>query len=168
MKKATPEQVAEFIGATKTFGENAKTMEDIYRAIVTRNPEAYAYIHFDDNGKAKKKTYEHFRDEVFKLASKLSVAFSSLPPEAIIAIKLKNSPRWPMVFWAILMNHRIPLLLDARLPKENADNILSQASAKGVICEDDTEFICPTFRLSDVMNSEPDYTFQPDWGVTRL
>ncbi|MDY2913763.1 MAG: AMP-binding protein [Candidatus Enteromonas sp.] len=164
MKKATPEQVAEFIGATKTFGENAKTMEDIYRAIVTRDPEAYAYIHFDDNGKAKKKTYEHFRDEVFKLASKLSVAFSSLPPEAIIAIKLKNSPRWPMVFWAILMNHRIPLLLDARLPKENADNILSQASAKGVICEDDTEFICPTFRLSDVMNSEPDYTFQPDWA----
>lgn len=168
MKKATPEQVAEFIGATKQFAENAKTMEDIYRAIVTRDPDAIAYIYFDDNGKPKKRSYEFFRDEVFKLASKLSVAFSSLPPEAVIAIKLKNSPRWPMVFWAILMTHRIPILLDARLPKENADNILSQASAKGVICEEDTEFVVPSFRLSSVMNSEADYTFQPDWADSAI
>lgn len=168
MKKANYSQVSGFIGATKNFLATAKTMEDIYQAIVTRDPDAPCYLYFDDNGKPRKKTYEDFNNETFKLASKLGTCFSSLPPQAVVAIKLKNGPRWPMIFWAILMNNRIPLLLDARLPKENADNILRQANAKAVICMEDTEFIVPSFRLSDIINAEPDYTFQPDWADTMI
>ena len=168
MKKSQETLVAEFIGATKQFAETAKTMEDIYNAIVTRDPDAPCYLYFDDNGKAKKKTYEDFRNETFKIASKLSTCFSSLPPKAIVVLKLKNSPRWPMVFWAIVMNNRIPLLMDARLPKENADNLIRQSGAQAVVCTEDTEFACPSFQLNDIINSDPDYTFQPDWADSMI
>lgn len=73
-------------------------MEDIYNAIVSRNPEADCCLYFDDDGKPKFKTYEVFRDETFLLASKMSLALSGLVPNTVIGIKLKNSPRWPMVF----------------------------------------------------------------------
>lgn len=164
MKKITKESVESFIGATKNWAENARTMEDIYNAIVSRNPEADCCLYFDDDGKPKFKTYEAFRDETFLLASKMSLALSGLVPNTVIGIKLKNSPRWPMVFWAILMNHHIPLLIDAKLAVENTNNLLRQSQAVAIITNEEGDFIVPAYRVPEILNSQPDYSFTPDWA----
>lgn len=168
MKKANYEQVSRFIGETKNFMESAKTMENIYQAIVSRDPDALCYIYFDEKGKDHKHTYEDFKNETFKIASKLSSCFSGIPAQAVVGIKLKNSPYWPMIFWAILMNDRIPLLLDAKLPKENTDNLLTQADAKAIVCQEETEFCVASFQLDNILAAEPEYTFRPRWANSMI
>ena len=71
---------------------------------------------------------------------------------------------WPTIFWALLMAGHIPLLIDARLPKENTNNLLKQAGAKALIANDEETFICRSYRLNEIYNEEPDYSFRPDWA----
>ena len=89
-------------------------MEDIYNAIVERNPENNIALYFDE-GRPKHQTYDEFRNAVFKTASQLWGLFSGIAPNTVVGLKIKNSPRWPVMFWAILMSGHIPLLIDARL-----------------------------------------------------
>ena len=77
----------------KKLQETSQTMEDLYNAIVTRDPKADCYTYFDENGAPKTKSYEDFANSVFTTASKLSGCFSSIAPGTIVGLKLKNSPR---------------------------------------------------------------------------
>ena len=164
MKKDSQQAVAAFIGETAKLAETSMRMEDLYNAIVNRNPKADCYLYFDEDGKPKRNSYEDFRNQVFRTASKLSRAFSSIPAGSIVGLKLKNSPKWPVFFWAILMAGHDVLLIDARLPKENTDNLLRQSQAKAIIANDEEEFIVPSFRVNEVMNQEADYAFQAGWA----
>lgn len=52
---------------------------------------------------------------------------------SFIGVKMKNSPDWPVVFWAVLMSGNYPLLLDAEGEYASTQNLLSQAGAVAVI-----------------------------------
>ena len=164
MKKDTYESVKAFMSETAKLGQTSQTMEDIYQAIVERNPSAEAFIYFDEDGKPQSISYDDFRNQVFHAASKLSVLFSSFAPRTIVGLKLKNSPRWPVFFWAILMSGHIPLLIDARLPKANTDNLLQQSKAVALIANDEETFCRPAFRVNAILNGEPNYSFNPDFA----
>ncbi len=164
MKKDNYESVKAFMSETAKLADSAMTMEDIYTTIVERNPDAWSAIYFDESGSAKHQTYDEFRNAVFRTASKLSDLFSSIAPRTIVGLKLKNSPRWPVMFWAILMSGHIPLLIDARLPIENTNNLLRQSKAAAIICNDEAEFAVPNYRVNDVANRDPNYNFNPDWA----
>ena len=143
--------------------KTSQTFQDIYNAIVNRNPSEKAYIYFDESEKQISSTYEDFKDATFKTASKISRIINTAPG-TVVGLKLKNSPRWAIVFWALLMSGHTPLLIDARLPKENTNNLLKQAKAQALIANDEETFICPTYRLNEILNEEPDYSFRPDWA----
>lgn len=164
MKKDNYEAVRSFMKATASLGETSMKMEDIYFATMRRDPTATAYIYFDESGKAKKRTYDDFQNLVFKTASKLSRLLSDTPHGTVVGLKLKNSYRWGVFFYAILMSGHRPLLIDARLAKANTDNLLKQAGAKALIANDEEEFCVPHFRINDVLNQEADYSFEPDWA----
>ncbi|MCR5491520.1 MAG: AMP-binding protein [Bacilli bacterium] len=164
MRKDSQKAVAEFMTATKKLLDTPQKMEDIYNAIVSRCPSATAYIYFDESGRPIKKTYEDFKNRVYTTSGKLAKLLSNIPAGTIVGLKLKNSPRWAEIFWALLMCGHSPLLIDAKLAKENADNLLSQARAKALIANDEEEFSVPTYRVNDVLNQESDYSFQPDWA----
>ena len=164
MKKDNYEAVKAFMGETAKLANTSQTMEDIYNAIVERNPNAWISIYFDDSGKARHQTYDEFRNRVFRTASKLSALFSNTAPRTVVGLKLKNSPRWPVIFWAILMSGHIPLLIDARLPKDNANNLLKQAKAVALIANDEEEFVCPCYRVNEIANRDANYGFNPDWA----
>ena len=165
MKKDNQAAVKAFMGETEKLLHTNQTMEDIYNAIVERNPKAWIAIYFDESGKARHQTYDEFRSRVVHTAAKLAEAFSSLPAGTIVGLKLKNSPRWPILFWAILMCGHIPLLIDARLPKENTDNLLKQSGATAIIANDEEEFCVPRFRVNEIANRDANYvTFLPHWA----
>lgn len=144
--------------------KTGQTMEDIFNEIVRNEPKENAYLYFDESGKAVSKTYEDLKNNVFLTASKLSNLLSNIAPKTVVGIKLKNSPRWQTIFWALLMSGHIPLLIDAKLAKDNTNNLLSQAKAKALIANDEESFVCPSYRLNEIMNEDADYSFRPDWA----
>ena len=164
MKQYNQEAVKAFMGKTQDLLKTGMTMEDIYTVIVERDPAAWSSIYFDDSGRPKHFTYDDFRNQVFRTASKLSGLFSGIAPRTVVGLKLKNTPRWPVFFWAILMSGHIPLLIDARLALENTNNLLKQSGAKALICNDEAEFAVPSYRINDVMNLEANYRFNPDFA----
>ena len=164
MKKDNLEAVKAFMEATKALSSTNQTMEDIYNAIVERNPNAWCAMYFDESGKFLHMTYDEFRNKVFRTASQLSSLLSNTAPRTIVGLKLKNSPRWPILFWAILMSGHIPLLIDARLAIENTNNLLRQSQAVALIANDEADFIVPHYRLNEVSNLEASYDFNPDWA----
>ena len=164
MKKYTQAEVQRFVDISTKLLDTRMTMHDIYDAIVANDPKSVIAISFDESGKMIKQTYSEFKDDVFKTSSKLSKLLSGIPAGTVVGIKLKNSPKWPVIFWALLMCGHSPLLIDAKLPKENADNLLRQAKAKAIIANDEEKFIVPSFRLNDIAKEEVDYQFRPDWA----
>ena len=164
MKKYTQAEVQRFTDISERLLSTGMKMEDIYQAIISNEPKSLSSISFDESGKMVKQTYSEFKDEVFKTSSRLSKLLSNIAPGTVVGIKLKNSPKWPIVFWALLMCGHSPLLIDARLPKENADNLLRQAKAKAIVSNDEEEFSVPKYRLNDIAREEADYQFRPDWA----
>ncbi|MBO5528504.1 MAG: AMP-binding protein [Bacilli bacterium] len=164
MKKDNLEAVRAFMKATEKLGQTNQTMEDIYNTIVERDPDAWCAMYFDESGKFLHMTYDEFRNKTFRTASQLSQLFSGFAPRTIVGLKLKNSPRWPILFWAILMSGHIPLLIDARLALENTNNLLRQSGAVALIANDEAEFAAPAFRVNEIANRESSYDFNPDWA----
>ena len=156
------------MGATAKLLETRRTFEDIYNAIMERNPNAWASIYFDEDGKMQHITYGETKDEVYKTASKLSVLLSNTPPESVVALKLKNSPRWPVFYWAILMSDHTPLVIDARLPKENTNNLLRQSGAVAVITNDEEDFVVPAYRVNSVLSQPTNFNFNPSWNDSTM
>ena len=165
MKTYKQSEVIRFFQESKERLEATRmAMEDIFSLIVSRNPKAHISISFDEEGKMRKSTYESFRDEVFLTASKLSRLLSDTRAGCVIGIKLKNTPRWPVIFWALLMSGHSPLLIDAKLAVENTNNLLTQAKAQAIITNDEEEFAVRKLRLPEILNEEGDYSFEPDWA----
>ena len=164
MKKYKQSEVASFMIPTKDLLATRQSMEDIFNVIVKRNPRDDISISFDENGKIQRASYEEFRNQVFLTAGKLSRLLSSTRAGCVIGLKLKNSPRWVVIFWALLMSGHSPLLIDAKLAKENTDNLLVQAKAQAIITNDEEEFTVRRLRLPEIFNEPDDYDFQPDWA----
>ncbi len=164
MSKDKYNSVKAFIEETKALESTTMTMQDIYEMTMNRHAKKTAYIYFDEIGKPKRCTYDDWRNRIFKTASKLSKALSSVPHGAVIALKLKNSRSWGVFFWAILMTGHQPLLLDARLPKANTDNLLNQAKAAAIITNVEDDYGVPHYRSNEIFNLPSDYSFSPDWA----
>ena len=168
MKKDKHSAVERFMGATAKLAATSQTFEDIYHAIMDRDPQAIASIHFDESGRPMYTSYDQTKNQVYATASILSRLLSGTPRGSVVGLKLKNTPRWGVFFWAILMCGHAPLVIDARLPKDNANNLLKQAGAVALIANDEEEFIVPSYRVNQVLNEEVDYSFNPDWDDSCL
>ena len=168
MRKDKHAAVERFMGATEKLSSTSQTFEDIYNAIMERNPQAWASIHFDESGRPMHTTYDETKNQVFRTASKLSRLLSNTARGTVVGLKLKNSPRWGVFYWAILMCGHSPLVIDARLAKENTNNLLSQSGAVALIANDEEEFVVPSYRVNEILNEEADYGFNPDWADTCL
>ena len=157
-------KIEQFIETNNSLLTTSMSMRDIYEISMNRNPGKTAMVYFDDEGKKKKINYAAFKNTVFTTASKLKGALSGIPGGTVIGLKLKNTRFWPVFFWAILMCGHTPLLINAMLPTDNSNNLLSQAKAQAIITNDEATFCVPNYRVNDIMNLEADYTFVPDWA----
>lgn len=128
------QKVRAFFKSAEDLLKTANTMQDIFLAATHKKHKRDAAItYLNEKGKPTSIKYKEYRNKAFEYASRLSQALKEVPQNGIIALKVKNSPEWPFVFWGILMCGRVPLLIDAKLPKENTEHLLEQAKAQGII-----------------------------------
>ena len=163
-KQTTNDRVSEFLRTNSKLLSTSQCMRDIYRLSMDRNPRKVAMLSFDEAGKKKKLTYAAYKNEVFVTAGKLSAAFSGIAAGTVIGLKLKNSAKWPVFFWAILMSGHTPLLINAALQADNTQNLLTQAKAKAIVTNDEGKYSVPSFRVNDILGLEANYAFVPDWA----
>ena len=62
------------------------------------------------------------------------------------------------------MNGFTPLLIDARLAKENTINLVEQSAAKAVFADEKEDYGVPCFTLASVYESDSNPDFVPHWG----
>ena len=164
MRKDSQSMVADWMGKTASLKDTAQTIEVLYQAIMGRDKKAIAYLYFDEDNKAKTVTYGEWDEQCKRAARQFSSLMKDVEKNSIVGLKIKNSPRWPILYWAIVMNGFVPLLIDARLPKENTDNLLRQAKAKALIANDEETFIVPSYRVNEILNREENKEFVPTFS----
>lgn len=88
---------------------------------------------FIEDGQIVKWNYSDYNSKIYKAAAKLAKLTAEIDKGSYIAIKMANSPWWPIMFWAILMTGYKPLLVDASLNDEMTAYLIKQAGAKMII-----------------------------------
>jgi long-subunit acyl-CoA synthetase (AMP-forming) len=156
--------VQRFVDSSKTLLSTSKTLRDIYEVSTSLHMNEKACIYFDEDGKKQSYTYAEYKNHVYYLARHLSSVLSALPAGSLVALKLKNCPSWPLLFWATLMVGHPLLLVDAKLAHENTENLLRQSGAKAILVNEEEPYSIPSFRLNEIKNSEDDASFAPHWA----
>ncbi len=163
MKHYERESVSRLLDTAKALLNTNRTFHDIYEMAMNLHGLETATVYLDEDDKLHEYNYEQYKTITYQLAEKMATALSGIPAGSIVALKLRNSPTWPHMFWALLMTGHTPLLIDAKLPQENTENLLKQAKAKAIICNEATIYSIPSFRINKITQSEPDYNFTPVW-----
>lgn len=164
MSKYSKTECQNFIDQYKSLMQTSMTMRDIYENFTSKHFKEKCCIYFDDDDKKKSYTYGKYKDNVWFLAKRLSTLLSGIPSQSIVGLKLKNTPIWPLMFWAILMSGHPVLLIAANLAHDNTENLLKNANASAIIANEEDEYSVPSFRVNNVRNAEEDRFFTPLWA----
>ena len=164
MKTYSKKACQAFVNQSLALRDTSMTMHDIYEYITTRYVKEKCCVYFDEDDHIRSYTYAKYKDNVWYLAKHVSGMLSGIPARSIVALKLKNSPTWPLMFWAILMTGHPVLLVAANLQHDNTERLLSQSKAKAIIANEEDPYSVPLFRLNNVRNADEDATFTPKWA----
>jgi acyl carrier protein len=158
------ESCQKFIDSYKLLADGKRSFRGIYETAMALHASEKACIYFDEDGKKKSYDYASYAARTDYLAKRLSTLLKNIPAGSIVALKLKNSPLWPLLFWALEQNGHPVLLIDARLERPNASNLLRQAGANAIIANEEDPYAIPTFKVNEIRNAAEDPLFRPDWA----
>lgn len=164
MSNYSEKDCQKFINQYESLLETSMTLKDIYENFTTKHANEKCCIYFDEDDKKRTYTYAKYKDNVWFLAKRLSTLLSGIPAGSVVGLKLKNSPVWPLMFWAILMTGHPVLLIAANLKHENAENLLSDAKAQAIIANEEEPYSVPTYRVNNVRNADENNYFTANWA----
>lgn len=107
-----------------------KSFKHIFELAFTR-PQNTAFEWLRD-GKPCRLTYAEYREGVFEYAAKLQNAGNA---GDWVALRMKNSPEWCMIFWALLMTGRKPVLLAADSETPMIKHVIKMSGATCLITD---------------------------------
>ncbi len=158
-------KVRSYVNVIGDLLKTSMTMQDVFLAITHRKHRRdRALTWLDEKDKKESIKYKDYRTIAFETASKLSQRLSELPTNSVVALKLKNNPKWPFLFWAILMCGYVPLLIDAKLPKDNTENLIEQGKVKAIVTGETCEYSIPTINYETLSSLKVNYKFAARWA----
>jgi long-subunit acyl-CoA synthetase (AMP-forming)/acyl carrier protein len=156
--------VQKFVDTAELLKSSSKTLRDIYEIATTLHAKEKAALYFDEDGRKQTYTYERYKSLCYYCAKHLSSLLSGVPAGSLVALKMRNSPNWPLLFWGLEMSGHPTLLIDAKLAHENTENLLRQSGASAILVNEEEPYGVPSFRLNEVRNAEEDDQFAPRWA----
>lgn len=165
-KKMNPEsqKVVRFFQSAEDLLKTSKTMQDIFLMATNLHKREKAITYLNQKGKPVSFKYKHYRSYCFEYASKLSQSLSEFPSNSIVALKLRNCPEWPLLFWGLLMSGYIPFLIDAKLPKENTENLIKQSKAVAIVSQEISTYSIKTINISALKSLKVNFKFASNWA----
>ena len=149
-------------GATELFN-TSRQFSEIYRYIVNKNRKNVYAEYYNANSKIKHYKYQKMDQNVKRFASYIKTKIKAEENSRVI-LKMANSPAWGEVFWAILMSGYVPLLIDAKLPRENVENLAKQSKAVAIISDDNHEYSIDKIRSDNILQSESKGEVSNKWA----
>ena len=159
----THENVTSFLSGATELLNTSRQFSDIYRYIVTNNRKNVYAEYFNLNNKIKHYKYQKFDQNVKHYASYIKNRIKADENSRVI-LKMSNSPSWGEVFWAILMSGFVPILIDAKLPRENAENLAKQSKAVAIISDDNHEYSIDKIRTDNILQSSSNNEVKSKWA----
>ena len=131
-----------------------ETLENLFKVIKSHYGKEIASIYFDEDNKVVKMNYREYFSNIDTISRKLTSLFKNIDEGSPVALKIKNSPIWPILLWSILKAGHPVFLIDARLPKENTQNLLNQAKAQAIIVNETDDYNIKTWRVNEINQAE--------------
>ena len=157
------EVVTSFLGSASELLNTSRQFSDIYRQIINNNRKNIYAEYFNLNNKIKHYKYQKMDQNVKRFASYLKSKINA-PANSRIILKMANSPAWGEMFWTILMSGYVPVLIDAKTPRENVENLAKQAKATALISDDNHEYSLNKIRVDNILQSANDSRVNDKWA----
>ena len=161
--KQNKELVTQFIQGASALLETSRHFCNIYQQIMHQNKKCVYAEYFNLNNKIKHYKYSKMDENVKKYAFYLSHKLKKEGTNRVI-LKAANSPTWGELFWALLMAGFTPILVDAKLPRENVINLANQAKAIAVISDDNHEYTLNKIRVDNILQNSKEQLSNPSWS----
>ena len=157
------EVISAFLGEAAQLLNTSRQFSDIYRQIIVNNKKNVYAEYFNLNNKIKHYKYAKMDQNVKRFASYLRSKIKDSANSRII-LKIANSPAWGEIFWAILMSGFVPVLIDAKTPRDNVENLAKQAKAVALISDDNHEYSFNKIRVDNILQSSNDGKVNNKWA----
>lgn len=157
------EVVSLFLADAAELLNTSRQFSDIYRQIVNKNRKNVYAEFFNINNKIKHYKYQKMDQNVKCFASYLRNKIKADDNSRII-LKVTNSPAWGEIFWAVLMSGFVPVLIDAKTPRDNVENLAKQANAIALISDDNHEYSLNKIRVDNILQSPNDKQVINKWA----
>ena len=157
------DNVTSFLAGAATLLNTSRQFSVIYRFIINNNRKNIYAEYYNINNKVKHYKYQKMDQNVKRFASYISKKVKAEANSRIV-LKMANSPAWGEIFWAILMSGYVPMLIDAKLPRENAENLIKQANAVAIISDDNHEYSVTKIRTDNILQSENNGEVNTKWA----
>ena len=157
------DNVTSFLAGATELLNTSRQFSAIYRYIVNKNRKNVYAEYYNANSKIKHYKYQKMDQNVKRFASYIKTKIKAEENSRVI-LKMANSPAWGEVFWAILMSGFVPLLIDAKLPRENVENLAKQSKAIAIISDDNHEYSINKIRSDNILQCESKGEVSNKWA----
>ena len=155
--------VSSFLADAAELLNTSRQFSAIYRQIMANNRKNVYAEYFNLNNKIKHYKYQKMDQNVKRYASFLRSKLNG-NDNARVILKMANSPAWGEMFWAILMSGYVPVLIDAKTPRDNVENLAKQANAIALISDDNHEYGINKIRVDNILQSSNDGKVENKWA----
>lgn len=157
-----PDTMAYLREKVERYGESEKSFGVMYGFMFSEKNNVFAET--SEGYKIKKLTYGECAKKAEQLATVLAASLDDVPKGEMVGLYMGNCAEWIESFWAILMCGYRPLLLNARLPDEVLENILSEYHVSAVVSEGE-EFSVRTLDSNELFAAAVGERYTPSvWG----
>ena len=155
--------VTQFVLSAADLLKTSRHFVNIYQQLMHQNKKN-VYAEFTGvNNRIKKYKYSKMDENVKKYALYLSNKIKKEGTNRVV-LKVANCPSWGEIFWALLMAGFVPVLVDAKLPRENVINLSNQAKAIAIISDDNHEYTLNKIRLDNILQNAKEEMSNPSWA----
>lgn len=157
-------QVKKFFQSAEELLKSRKTLQEIFLAATSQHRKETAITFINEKDKIVSYKYKQYRTYCFEYASRINSQLHEIPFKSIVGLKVKNCPEWPLLFWGLLMCGYIPFLIDAKLAKENTENLLKQSGAAAIISDEIFTYSVLSIKLTNLKDVKVNFKFAEKWA----
>ncbi len=155
--------ITQYVLSAADLLKTSRHFVNIYQQLMHQNKKN-VYAEFTGlNNRIKKYKYSKMDENVKKYALYLSNKIKKEGTNRVV-LKVANCPSWGEIFWALLMAGFVPVLVDAKLPRENVINLGNQAKAIAIISDDNHEYTLNKVRLDNILQNAKEEMSNPSWA----
>ena len=155
--------ITQYVLSAADLLKTSRHFVNIYQQLMHQNKKN-VYAEFTGlNNRIKKYKYSKMDENVKKYALYLSNKIKKEGTNRVV-LKVANCPSWGEIFWALLMAGFVPVLVDAKLPRENVINLANQAKAIAIISDDNHEYTINKVRLDNILQNAKEEMSNPSWA----